>query len=388
MGQLTMSLYLHNMRERYQQANKDVKSQILNEFCATSSYHRKSAIRVLNQKPRPKKYHCQGRKKIYKPEILLEPLKNIWFAADQVCGQRLKQVIPLWIPFYEFHYGRLSIEVREQLIHMGSATIDRMLKPMRSQPRHGLCGTKPGSLLKTQIPIATDQWDNTIPGFMEADTVAHCGESMAGDFVWSLTLVDIATTWTENRATWNKGSGGVISAITSIEEALPFPLKGFDSDNGSEFLNNHLVRYFAKKKVQFTRSRPYKKNDNAHVEQKNWTHVRQLLGYERFDNPALVSLINDLYSNEISLWRNHFLSTFKLLHKERVGSKIVKKHSIPLTPYQRVMASEHVNEEIKSQLKKTHESLDPFKLAKVIQQKLKRIYALVDVKNRQKRKAI
>lgn len=383
-----MSLYLHNMRERYQAARKADKGMILDEFCATSGQHRKSAIRTLNRKPKPKKYRPQGRKKIYQPADVLEPLKQIWIASDYACGQRLKQMLKLWLPFYEKHYPTLQEDIKKQLLTMSSATIDRLLKSSKSQPKKGLCGTKPGSLLKTQIPISTDQWDSSVPGFVEADTVAHCGEHMSGDFVWSLTLVDIATTWTENRATWNKGSGGVISAIHSIEEQLPFSIKGFDSDNGSEFLNHHLYRYFTDKKVQFTRSRPYKKNDNAHVEQKNWTHVRQLLGYERFDNPDLVPLLNDLYSNEVSLLRNHFLPTFKLLKKERVGSKLIKKHSEPQTPYNRVLASKHVDEKVKIALKEKHENLDPFELNKIIQKKLNRIYSLVDVNNRQKRKAI
>lgn len=388
MGHLTMSLYLHKMRERYQAANKAEKSRILDEFCATSSHHRKSAIRSLNTKPKPKKYHARGRKKVYKPENILEPLKTIWLAADQVCGQRLKQMLPLWLPFYEKHYEKLKPVIIEQLNMISSATIDRMLKPHRCNSRRGLGGTKPGSLLKTQIPISTEQWDNDIPGFVEADTVAHCGESMAGDFAWSLTLVDIATTWTENRATWNKGSAGIIEAIQSIEKELPFSLKGFDSDSGSEFLNHHLVRYFADKKVQFTRSRPYKKNDNAHVEQKNWTHVRQLLGYERFDNPKLIALMNDLYVNEVSQLRNHFLSSFKLLSKERVGSKLVKRHTKPITPYARVIASPHIARETKATLREKHCELDPFQLVKTIQQKLEGIYTMVDPKNRQRRKAV
>lgn len=388
MGQLTMSLYLHNMRERYQAASKAKKSQILDEFCATSKQHRKSAIRSLNATPKPGYTKKLGRKKVYAPEALLEPLKNIWLATDQMCGQRLKRAIPQWLPFYEKHYGSLSSTVKQQLMKMSSATIDRLLKPLKCGHRRGLGGTKPGSLLKTQIPIAGAQWDNTVPGFVEADTVAHCGEHLSGDFIWSLTLVDIATTWTENRATWNKGSAGVLKAIQSIEASLPFSLKGFDSDNGSEFLNHHLLRYFNDKSVKFTRSRPYKKNDNAHVEQKNWTHVRQLLGYERLSQPRLVPLINALYSQEVSCLRNHFIPTLKLLKKERIGSKIIKRYDPPQTPYERVLASPHVSKANKEQLGSLHKRLDPFELSQAIQAKLHKIYAQVDRSNRQKRRAI
>ena len=180
-------------------------------------------------------------------------------------------------------FGALEESLRSKLTSISAASIDRLLKPIRVQHPKGLSGTKPGTLLKNQIPIRTTHWDITLPGFMEADTVAHCGNSLAGDFVWSLTLTDILTGWTECRATWNKGSSGVLEQIKAIEQALPFKLRGFDCDNGSEFLNHHLLRYFSEHPVKpvFTRSRPYKKNDNAHVEQKNWTHVRQLFGYER-----------------------------------------------------------------------------------------------------------
>jgi hypothetical protein len=178
-----------------------------------------------------------------------------------------------------------------------AAQIDRLLAARKTRVGHrGRCGTKPGGLLKTQIPIRTDNWDITRPGYLEADTVAHCGGSLEGDFVWSVTYCNIYSGWTANRAVWNKGSAGVVAATREVEAALPFDLLGFDTDNGSEFLNWHLLRYFQErpKGVGFTRSRPYKKDDNGHVEQKNWTHVRQLLGYDRLGDPELVEPINAL----------------------------------------------------------------------------------------------
>ena len=206
----------------------------------------------------------------------------MWFASDQICGKRLKVIIPEWLSFYELRYGKVSPMTNKQLYKISSATIDRLLKPMRTHPK--FCTTKPGSILRTQIPIKTNQWDESVPGFVEADTVAHCGESLSGDFMWSLTVTDIATAWTENRAIWGKGALSVAQAIEAIKHSLPFALKGFDSDNGSEFLNHHLIAYCLENKIQMTRSRPYHKNDNAHVAQKNWTHARQLLGYHRYDN--------------------------------------------------------------------------------------------------------
>ena len=235
--------------------------------------------------------------------------------------------------------------------------------------------------LRNQIPIRTHNWDISQPGFMEADTVAHCGNSLAGDFIWSLTLTDIHTGWTECRATWNNGATGVIQQIKNIEASLAFELKGFDCDNGSEFLNHHLVRYFSnhKPKVKFTRSRPYKKNDNAHVEQKNWSYVRQLLGYDRLDNPKLVELINRLYANQWSLYQNHFCPTLKLLEKKRINSKYYKKYETPQTPYQRLMLSSHISDDNKKALNNLHQTLDPFVLKRQIDRQLKAIFKLVPV---------
>ncbi len=260
---------------------------------------------MLNQRVKANQNHRTGPKPIYASAELLTALKRIWFASDQMCSKMLKAAIPLWLPFYETVYKALTSETQDRLLSISAATIDRVLKPVRvAYGRKGLSGTRPGSLLKNQIPIRTDFWDVTQPGFIEADTVAHCGNSLAGDFVWSLTMTDILATWTENRATWNKGAEGVLDQIEDVESNLPFDMQGFDCDNGSEFLNWHLLRYFIDHPsvTSFTRSRPYKKNDNAHVEQKNWSHVRQLFGYERFEDPSLVDLINDLYANEWSLY--------------------------------------------------------------------------------------
>jgi hypothetical protein len=230
-----------------------------------------------------------------------EILWQIWKAAEQPCGKRFKELLPTWLPFYELEKGSLQDDVRKRLLSISAAQIDRLLAPRKARIGHrGRSGTKPGGLLKTQIPIRTDNWDITRPGFLEADTVAHCGNSLEGDFIWSVTYCDIYSGWTCNRAVWNKGAEGIVNATREVEASLPFELLGFDTDNGSEFLNWHLVRYFQdrKKAVGFTRSRPYKKNDNCHVEQKNWTHVRQLLGYDRLGEEEFLRPINDLYPKE------------------------------------------------------------------------------------------
>jgi hypothetical protein len=373
--------YLEAIRRRYKKSNRRQKAKILDEFCAICNYNRKYAIRLL-YKRRNKVCRKPGRKSQYETKKLLMALKAIWFATDQMCSKKLKVALREWLPHYENEQGLLDDITRGQLNRVSAATIDRLLKPIRLQnPRKGLSGTKPGRLLKNQIPIKTDHWDVTQPGYLEADPVAHCGNSLAGEFVWSLTMTDIQSTWTENRATWNKGSKGVIDPIHDIEDILPFEILGFDCDNGSEFLNYHLLRYFTKrdKVVQFTRSRPYRKNDNAHVEQKNWTHVRHLFGYDRFDNPKVVALMNDLYKNEWSQYQNHFCPTMKLIEKKKINSKYYKKYDIPKTPDQRLIDSEHISEEAKDRLRKQHQTLNPFVLKRSIEEKLKKIFKFISV---------
>ena len=307
MGKREKQAYLEAIRNRYHKAKRADKGKILDEFCSVCGYQRKYAIRLLSGRP-TKMARRAGRPSQYDEPALTTVLRKLWLATDQMCSKRLVVAIPLWLPHYEASFGTLGEPVRAKLMRISAASIDRLLKPVRTQHPKRLGGTKPGTLLKQQIPIRTAHWDISLPGFMEADTVAHCGNSLAGDFVWSLTLSDILTGWTECRATWNKGSAGVMDQIKAIEQALPFELRGFDCDNGSEFLNHHLLRYFSEHpaKPAFTRSRPYKKNDNAHIEQKNWTHVRQLFGYERFDNPELIKPMNALYAKQWSQLQNHF----------------------------------------------------------------------------------
>jgi hypothetical protein len=382
MGIKERRIYLIAIRKRYRAAGRQAKAGILNEFCAVCGYHRKYAIRLLregNRAPRQR----PGRKPIYPPDSLRPVLKRFWLATDQMCSKKLVAAIPLWLPFYERTYGRLEDELKKQLLAISPATLDRLLVPVRiAFPGKGRCGTKPGTLLRTQIPIRTSNWDITRPGFVEADTVAHCGTSLSGDFIWSLTLTDIYSGWTECRAMWNNGATGVIARIQDIESHLAFPLKGFDCDNGSEFLNHHLVRYFAThkpRKVRLTRSRPYRKNDNAHVEQKNYSHVRHLLGYDRLENPDLVDPINHLYANAWSNYQNHFCPSLKLKHKERRGSRYHKSYYPPQTPYQRLLASAELSSDQKEHLIAHHQSLDPFKLKKQIEHELKKIFRMVSV---------
>ena len=289
-------------------------------------------------------------------------------------------MIPTWLPFCDYQFA-MTDELREKLLRISAATIDRLMKKYRHRfNKHGLATTKPGSILKQHIPIKTNQWDESMPGFVEADTVAHCGTSTDGQFVFTINCVDIATSWTEQRATWGKGEQGVLEAIASIEHNLPFPLNGFDCDNGAEFLNWHLYRMFVNrdKPVQFTRSRPYYKNDNAHIEQKNWTNIRQYLGYQRFDKHELLPLLNNLYTTEWNDYFNFFIPSIKLIAKKRDGAKIKKRYDKPKTPYQRVIESPYVSEQTKAELNTRFESLNPFELQKRMFTKIKTIIKLVN----------
>jgi hypothetical protein len=374
--------YTEAIHKRYKHASRSEKKLILDEFCATSGYHRKYAIMLLKgykrfRKPIRKK---RGPKPVYRKDEIIKPLKKIWLAANLPCSKRLKVILPLWLPGYAQVFGMLPLDTVQALRHISPATIDRLLKPARSRyGKHGRSTTKPGTLLRRQIPIAVNQWDEFHPGFLEADTVAHCGDTIAGMYVSTIDFVDIATGWTEQRAVWGKGERGVLEQIADVEQVLPFPLLGFDCDNGSEFLNYHLLRHFTERKrpVSFTRSRAYHKDDNAHIEQKNWTHVRQWLGYERFDDPRIVALLNDLYRNEWRLFHNFFCPSVKLISKERIGSKTIKCHDIPRTPYQRIMASPHIPEPIKQSLAKDLEILNPFVLRETMETKLKKIFSVL-----------
>jgi hypothetical protein len=370
--------YIEAIFLRYKKAPYNQRTIILDEFCATCGYHRKHAIRLLRKfkrfiKPKVRK---RGRSPVYQRDLILKPLKQIWLAANLPCSKRLKAILPLWLPGYVQSFGHLPSEVSQALLNISAATIDRLLHPIRIQYKtRGRTTPKPGTLIRKHIPIKTNQWDESRPGFLEADTVAHCGQSLSGIFAYTIDCVDIATGWTEQRAVWGKGETDVLEQIKQIEKSLPFPLLGFDSDNGSEFLNYHLLRHFAQRQrpIQFTRSRAYHKDDNAHVEQKNWTHVRQWLGYQRLDDPKVVPLLNDLYRQEWRLFHNFFCPSVKLLSKERIGSKTIKHHDRPKTPYQRILESPHISLKVKQDLSKQLEKLNPFVLRDAMEKRLKKI---------------
>ena len=369
--------YLAEIRKRYINSTKEEKKMILDEFCSNCGYNRKYAIRLINSKEKPKTvWKKPGRKRKYVDPQIFNFLKKLWISTNLICSKRLKAIIPLWIEYYS---GELSERNKELLLGISAATIDRLLWKIRKRyKRLGFTTTKPGSLIRKQVPIKTNQWDERKPGFIEADTVAHCGGSISGQFIYTVNTVDIATGWIESRAIWGKGQKTAFDAINSIENALPFKIKGFDSDNGGEFLNWHLLAYFTKRKrpVQYTRSRAYKKNDNAHIEGKNWTHIRQYLGYHRFEQKQTVPLLNDLYTNEWSHFFNFFIPSAKIISKERVASKIIKKLDSPKTPFERLLASDDISKKTKKELMKTRNCLNPFELQNALNSKIKKVLSL------------
>ena len=356
-----------------------MRARILDEFCQVCDYNRKYAIRLFNgpTPQKPKTMVRKGRRATYGAKVIAS-LTAIWEAAGYPCSVRLKAVLPLWLP-WAIKRMALTAPVQKQLLLISPPTIDRRLKGKRGQLKKRLYGrTKPGTLLKHHIPIKTDNWDVKTPGFTEIDLVSHSGNSASGEFLHSLNVTDIHTTWVESRAVMGKSQIGVLSAMQDIEQALPFKLLGMDSDNGSEFINYHLKTFCDQKGIQLTRGRPYKKDDNAHIEQKNFTHVRKILGYLRYDSLAAQKAINELYQNELRIFQNLFLPSMKLIKKSRVGSKLMRSYDKPQTPLERVLQCPQADPVKIEQLKRPGDQTDPFELAKRIEHKLERIFAMAN----------
>jgi len=365
---------LETLRRRYANRGKEGKSRLLDEFCEQYDYERKYAIKLLRTRPEAREDRPRpGPQPKY--EAVQEVIERIWSCSEHLCGKRLAPALELWLPHYERHYGRLLPVQKKLLGSVSPATLDRLLSQCKARARAGKSGTRPGTLLRHQVPIQGEVWDERRLGFLEADSVAHCGGSLAGNFIWSLTYTDLASAWTEGRAVWNKGAHGVVEQTQSVEAALPFAVLGFDFDNGSEWLNWTLIRYLQvrPKPVRVTRSRPYHKDDNAHVEQKNWMWPRQLLGYGRLEEPRLLQPINALYTEVWGPLHNFFLPSTKLLNKWRVGSRWVRRHDLPQTAFQRLLAHGELTGKARRQLRDRFHALDPFRLAAELETRLKPI---------------
>jgi hypothetical protein len=375
MGNKSKREYLAKIKDRYRKAGRKGKKRILDEFCEVCGHHRKHAIRLLNQDGR-KKHKKPGRpSKCGQEEI--QVLEDIWKSSGYPCSTRLVGMISLWLPAYENKHGKLDAGVKDKVLNIKPRTLDNVLRATRQKHGfRGLSGTRPGTYLKNTIPIKVSHKDVTEPGYFQSDTVAHCGGSLEGSFIWSLTLTDIFSGWTENGAVWNKGQYGVHKLLGRLEESLPFAVKGFHTDNGNEFINHHLHRYYIDRAepVEMTRGRSGKSNDNPHVEQKNYTHVRKLLGYQRMEDESLIDLINELYE-AANLLNNFFCANRKLIFKERRGSRYYKKYDAPATPCQRLLASDHISQLQKTHLVEMQTNLDPYKLRRLIDAKLRKIFS-------------
>jgi len=365
--------YLAAVRQRYLSAPHTLKTRLLEEVCAATGYHRKYAIQLLNHPPAPsRRQRC--RPPLYTSRTI-EILGTIWEAAGYPWSVRLKALLPLWLPWAQRRL-RIPAPVARQLLVISPRTIDRRLQARKRQHRRRLYGrTKPGTLLKHHIPIKTTHWDVTTPGFTEADLVAHSGPAADGDYLHSLTLTDIHSTWVETRAVF-RSQMAVVQAVEDMVQTLPFPLRGLDSDNGAEFINHHLLQYCQQHGIHFTRGRPYKKDDNAHVEQKNWTHVRKLIGWDRYDTVEAQDALNDLYRHELCWMMNLFQPSVKLVRKVRVGARLKRVDARPQTPLDRLLAANEGDRARLVALQQLRARLDPFVLAQIIDRKLAQIYRL------------
>jgi hypothetical protein len=369
----------HVVRDRYWRASKKEKSKILDEFVENTGYHRKYALALLHNRVPRRMGTGRRRKRLYTPDVV-DALTFIWKVSHYSGSHRLHPFLPEMIAALERH-GELHLlpRTRQLLLQISPATMDRLLKPARQRMvPHGRSTTKPGTLLKKSIPIRTwADWDDLKPGFVEIDLVAHCGESSAGKYLETLDVVDVATGWCECIVPRNQGQEAIFTALLEIRQRLPVPLLGLDSDNDGAFINEHLKRYCDQEGLAFTRSRPYKKNDQAHVEGKNWTVVRQYIGYDRFEGDVARLALNAL-DKDLRLYVNFFQPMMKLKEKMRVDGKVKKVYDVAQTPYQRVLASPDVTEEDKQTLRDLYPTLNPVKLLDAIErhlEKLWRIYA-------------
>jgi len=365
------------IQPRYLKASRKDKKQILDEFIAATGYHRKYAIRVLKHRPKLKGLKKPGRQKVYDAAVI-QALTTIWEICGRICSKRLKPFIPEMITVLERHHELFLDEpIKAQLLKISRATIDRCLKSARFEHRKGLSTTKPGTLLKKAIPVRTfTPWEDERPGFVEVDLVAHCGETTQGQYLNTLSCVDIATGWMECLGLPNKTQQVVSQAILILRQQLPFPLLGLDSDNGSEFINDTLYRYCLAEQITFTRSRPYRKNDQAHVEQKNWSVVRHTIGYDRLETADELDLLISIYK-DLRLYVNFFQPVLKLVGKELLDGKTIKKYDQAATPFRRVLASDLISLDVKAKLTNLYLHLNPVTLRYSIDQNVARLWKIV-----------
>jgi hypothetical protein len=368
--------YAQALRSRYFRASKEGKGKMLDEFTQVTGMHRKAAIRLLNRPSQPRAGKRRGRPAKYKD--IIPPLKAIWEASDRLCSKRLQPFLPEMLKVLRQHgEQRIDASTEAQLCRISPSTIDRLLRNYHKVGgRRGFTTTRPGSLLKSSIPIRTfADWQENKPGFMEVDLVAHYGESAEGFYLNTLCAVDVASGWLECVPVWGKGQERVGGAVHRVRQRLPFSLLGLDSDNGGEFINQHLFTYCQREKITFTRSRSYKKNDSCHVEQKNGNVVRRLVGYDRYTSKTAYQCLARLYDS-VRLYMNFFQPTMKLVSKTRHGAKVNKVYDTARTPYQRLLEAGVLTEAKQQELAATYHGLNPVRLLKQINSNLEQLWQL------------
>lgn len=367
---------------RYQQASKREKTRILDELCANTGWHRSHARKALKAALAPAVLTVRGPRPVkYGPEVLAA-LTVCWTVLGMPAGKRLAPMLAELVAVLR-HFRELIIgdETAALLVSMSAATIDRRLVDERAKHKiKGRVGTKPGSLLKSQIPIRTwADWDDAVPGFVEIDTVFHDGGNRGGGHAFTLTVTDIATGWTENRSLPDRAAKSVLAALNHIAATMPFPILGVDSDNGSEFINDELLTWCQRRRISFTRSRPGNKNDGCHVEQKNWAVVRTVVGYYRYDTASELLLLNEIWRLQSNL-TNYFHPQQKLVSKVRNGAKVSRKHDKATTPFHRAVDHPSVTVERIVALKRTYSLINPAATQRQIQALTTQLYQMTTSK--------
>jgi len=376
MSQRSKRELLEEIQPRYLKAKRSEKKNMLDEFVAVTGYHRKYATRILKHGHPRQSGKKHGFHKVYQGEVVVA-LEQIWEVCGRICSKRLHPFLPEMVKVLE-RCGELTLpaETKRLILQMSSATIDRCLGPAHFDHPHGLSTTKPGSLLKKAIPVRTyTPWDEDRPGFLEIDLVAHCGGSVEGQYINTLTCVDLSTGWIECLAVHHRSQQAVFEAIQTMRTYLPFFLLGLDSDNGGEFINDLLHQYCLSEKITFTRSRPYQKNDQAHVEQKNWSVVRRLIGYDRLETEEEYLLLQSIYT-DLRLYANFFQPVLKLVSKQHVDKKLFKRYDTAATPFQRVLAAKDIPFETKARLTNLYVQLNPVQLRTTIDAKVAKLWKI------------
>lgn len=379
MGPLSVREYAASVRPRYRLASRRDKSRLLDEFCRVTQRDRKVAIRLLRRPPKRARRGA-GRPREY-PTTLRPALEQVWEASDYLCSKRLAPFLPELLETLERHGEvRLPADVRRTLLRISPASIDRLLRPVRRQyRRHGVATTSPSlAALRAQIPLRTfGEWANVPPGHLQADLLAHCGDSGHDFFLTSLLAIDVATGWTELQAVWGKGHKRVGGALQAVRHALPMPLVSLHTDNGSEFLNHILVPWCREKCIAFTRGRPYRKNDQAYVEQRNGAVLRRYIGYDRYSTRVAFAALQAVHEL-LQLYVNYFQPIRKLMSKERHGARVVKRYDRAQTPYRRLLASGVLSPERSAALTAQYQRLNPLRLRADLQARLDALWKLAD----------